>query len=196
MWNAAGAHLEPKFRIPSFGELEGKTLFADVRAAWNRTGLSLTVRVAGKKQTPWCRPRERKKATDCTSGSIRETPTTFIAPAATATGLRFCLPVMVRSSSSRWPRGCRSTAHGTIRSRWLRAACRCAARCKRTATRSNAHVPAAALTGFDPAEYPRLGFCYAVVDRELGWQTFNVGTEFPFEEDPSLWGSLELEPAE
>ena len=30
-------------------------MFADVRAAWNRTGLSLSVRVAGKKQTPWCR---------------------------------------------------------------------------------------------------------------------------------------------
>jgi hypothetical protein len=31
-----------------------------------------------------------------------------------------------------------------------------------------------------------------VVDRELGWQTFTVGPEFPFVEDPSLWGTLEL----
>jgi hypothetical protein len=42
-------------------------------------------------------------------------------------------------------------------------------------------------------EHPRLGFCYAVMDRELGWQTFTVGPEFPFAEDPSLWGTLELE---
>jgi hypothetical protein len=35
-----------------------------------------------------------------------------------------------------------------------------------------------------------------VVDRELGWQTFNSGNEFPFAEDPSLWGSLVLVPHE
>jgi len=55
-----------------------------------------------------------------------------------------------------------------------------------------AYIPAAALTGFDPLEHPRLGFTYAVIDRELGWQTFTMGAEFPFDEDPSLWGSLEL----
>ncbi len=55
-----------------------------------------------------------------------------------------------------------------------------------------AAIPAAALTGFDPDQYPRLGFSYAVTDRELGWQTFAVGAEFPFTSDPSLWGSLEL----
>ena len=55
------------------------------------------------------------------------------------------------------------------------------------------HIPAAALTGFDVDEHPRLGFSYAVVDRELGWQTFTVGPEFPVVEDPSLWGTLELQ---
>ena len=55
-----------------------------------------------------------------------------------------------------------------------------------------AYVPAAALTGFDPQEHPRLGFTYAVVDRELGWQTLTLGPESPIDEDPSLWGSLEL----
>ena len=33
-----------------------------------------------------------------------------------------------------------------------------------------AFIPADALTGFDPAEHPRLGFTYAVTDRELGEQ--------------------------
>ena len=31
-------------------------------------------------------------------------------------------------------------------------------------------IPATAITGYDPAEHPRLGFYYAVTDRELGWQ--------------------------
>ena len=54
------------------------------------------------------------------------------------------------------------------------------------------HIPADALTGFDPAEHPKVGFNYAIVDRELGWQTFSLGPEFPIGEDPSLWGTLEL----
>ena len=53
-------------------------------------------------------------------------------------------------------------------------------------------IPAEALTGFDPAEHPRLGFNYALTDRELGPQTLSVGSPLPFEEDPSLWPSLEL----
>jgi hypothetical protein len=55
-----------------------------------------------------------------------------------------------------------------------------------------AHIAASALTGFDPEEHSRLGFTFAVIDREHGWQTFTVGPEFPFVEDPSLWGELEL----
>jgi hypothetical protein len=55
-----------------------------------------------------------------------------------------------------------------------------------------AFVPAAALTGYSPADQPAIGFSYAVIDRELGWQTFSVGPEMPFLEDPSLWGTLEL----
>jgi hypothetical protein len=57
-----------------------------------------------------------------------------------------------------------------------------------------AFVAAEALTGFDPDENPRLGFSYAVTDREKGWQTFAVGPEYPFISDPSLWGTLELQP--
>ena len=56
-----------------------------------------------------------------------------------------------------------------------------------------AHIPTAAMTGFDPDDHLRLGFSYAVIDRELGWQTFSVGPELPFMEDPSLWGTLELQ---
>jgi hypothetical protein len=57
-------------------------------------------------------------------------------------------------------------------------------------------LSATALTGYAPAEYPSLGFSYAVMDRELGWQTFTIGPGFPFIADPSLWGNLELQPAD
>jgi hypothetical protein len=55
-----------------------------------------------------------------------------------------------------------------------------------------AFIAAAALTGFDPQEHPRLGFNYRIVDRELGEQTLSVGSPMPFQEDPSLWATLEL----
>jgi hypothetical protein len=53
-------------------------------------------------------------------------------------------------------------------------------------------LPAAALSGFDPAEHPRLGFYYVVRDRELGDQFLSVNGDFPFADDPSLWSVLEL----
>ena len=55
-----GIELEEACRLPSFGaSLESQPNFADVRAAWNETGMSFTLRVAGKKQPPWCRPDRR-----------------------------------------------------------------------------------------------------------------------------------------
>jgi hypothetical protein len=53
-------------------------------------------------------------------------------------------------------------------------------------------APASALTGFDPGQQPRLGIYYAVIDRELGWQTLALGPEFPVMDDPSLWGQAVL----
>ena len=58
--------------------------------------------------------------------------------------------------------------------------------------RLEAFLPAAALHGFDPEQHPRLGFCYAVRDAELGEQVLSVGPDFPYVEDPSLWSVLEL----
>ena len=53
-------------------------------------------------------------------------------------------------------------------------------------------LPTSAMTGFDPTEQPRIGIYYAVIDRELGWQTFSVGPEYPVMDDPSLWGEAVL----
>ena len=60
--------------------------------------------------------------------------------------------------------------------------------------RLECYIPAAAMLGFEPAEHPRLGFNYAVVDRELGEQTFSAARPLPYDEDPSLWATLELVP--
>ena len=55
-------------------------------------------------------------------------------------------------------------------------------------------VPATALTGFDHNESPRISMWLAIVDREIGWQTLSLGPEYPCEEDPTLWATVELTP--
>jgi hypothetical protein len=54
-------------------------------------------------------------------------------------------------------------------------------------------IPADCLHGYDRESNPLLGFYYAVRDAELGEQFLTVGREFPFDHDPSLWSTLELE---
>ena len=193
IWTDAGIQLQPRFRIPSFGEVEGKKLFADVRAAWNGKGLSFTLRVTGKTQTCWCRA-ERLEDSDGLNLWIDTRDTKNIHRAS-----RYChhfvflpfgdgpkqeSPIARMAPINRARDNPKTIPGGVLGVRSERLA---------DGYLLQAHVPATALTGYDPGEYPRLGFSYAVVDRELGWQTFTVGPEFPFTEDPSLWGSLELE---
>ncbi|MDO4551780.1 MAG: hypothetical protein Q4C96_11080 [Planctomycetia bacterium] len=49
-----------------------------------------------------------------------------------------------------------------------------------------------ALTGFYPEEFPRMGIAWALQDQELGEITLTAGAPFAYQEDPSLWYTLEL----
>jgi hypothetical protein len=66
---------------------------------------------------------------------------------------------------------------------------------RRDGYRLEAFLPAAALHGYDPEQNPRLGFFYAIHDLELGDQVLSVNSDFPYQEDPSLWSVLELVPS-
>ena len=192
LWTKRGPQLGEDFRLPSFGQLEGRPVFGDLRAAWNEDGLVFALRVEGKKQTPWCR-ESRLDDSDGLQLFIDTRDTHNIHRAS-----RFCHrfiflpsgggkrgeePVAKLLTINRARENPRSVDDGFLQ--------------VRSEKRVNgyllqARIPAKALTGFDPDESPRLGFSYAVVDRELGWQVYSVGPEFPFMEDPSLWGTLEL----
>ncbi len=39
LWTKRGLQLGEDFRLPSFGQLEGRPVFGDLRAAWNEGGL-------------------------------------------------------------------------------------------------------------------------------------------------------------
>lgn len=191
-WTESGVQLSKQYIIPSFGELQQRPIFADLRMAWNENGLLFTLRVAGKKKTPWCRS-SRLEDSDGLQVWIDTRDTHAIHRAG-----RFC------HRFAFLPFGGGKQQDEPVVD-WLPVArAREApqpARSKDLAIRSEQRIDgyvlegfiaAAALTGYDPQEYPRLGFTYAVIDRELGWQTLSLGPEYSFREDPSLWGTLEL----
>lgn len=192
LWPASGLKLSDAHVLPSFGELEGRSLFADLRVAWSEKGLAFTLEVVGKKQAPWCRSTRiddsdglqvwiDTRDTHDIHRASRFCHRFIFLPAGSGRGLAEPTAELVPINRAKdHPKPVVPKVLSIRSSK------------KPTGYSLQAMIPASALTGYDPSEHPRLGFSYAIVDRELGWQTLSVGPEFPFTEDPSLWGTLEL----
>ena len=192
LWSKEGAKLGAEHGLTNLAALEGRPAWADVRAGWSAAGLAFALRVVGKKQPPWCRAN-RPEDSDCLQLWIDTRDVHNVHRAGrfchrfiflpTGEGRRLDQPVALMLPINRareLPRPVDTTqlfARSEIFSDGYLLECQ---------------LPAAVLTGFDPAEYPRLGFTYAVLDRELGEQAFGVGSPMPYQEDPSLWATLEL----
>jgi hypothetical protein len=191
-WTAKGCALAEKYRLPCFAELEGRPNFADVRLAWSEKGLVLNVQVRGKQQPVWCRD-SRIEDSDGVQVWIDTRNTQNIHRAGRfchrfallpiGAGRRLDEPVAALLAINRAKESPREIDHGALSIKSTQ---------HRGGYALEAFLPATALTGYSPADQPALGFSYAVIDRELGWQTFSVGQELPFAEDPSLWGTLDL----
>lgn len=192
LWTSSGAKLDDSHRLPPLAELEGLRCWADVRVAWSEEGLALAAHVRGKRRPPRCddgRPLE--------SDHLRvwiDTRDTHNVHRAT----RFCHEFIFLPQG-----GGRQRRDPCGEQLFIHRAKENARRVPPTAlsTRSqiladgyelDVLIPGAVLTGWDPAEHPRVGFTYALRDHELGWQSFSSGDEFPYAEDPSLWATLEL----
>jgi hypothetical protein len=192
LWTPRGAGLDETFRLVALGELEGEPARADVRAAWSEAGLAFSVRVEGKRQPLWCRT-SRPEDSDGVQFWIDTRDVRNVHRAG-----RFCHSFLFLPSGG----GSRQDAPLAQ----LVAINRAKEQPRPVATEKlpvrsqiraggytlDAFLPAEVLTGFEPAEHPRLGFTYVIHDRELGQSTFGVGSPMPFEEDPSLWTTLEL----
>lgn len=192
LWSASGTKLSEQHQIPCFAQLQGARTFAELRMGWNADGLALWLEVRGKQQAPWCRPT-RVEDSDGLQVWIDTRDTHNVHRAG-----RFCHRYILMpgggGKSLNDPAAqllpinrCREMPK-IVDNRLLKVR----SEKLRDGYRLEAMIPGEALTGWDPVEHTRLGFTYAVIDRELGTQTFSVGTEFPFDEDPSLWGTLEL----
>jgi hypothetical protein len=192
LWSARGAGLPERYRLAGLAELEGRPAWADVRAAWNAAGLAFAVRVQGKKQPPSCRA-DRPEEGDGVQVWLDTRDVHNVHRAG-----RFChrfvflpagegpqreKPLAASLPIHRAKEPARPVAAGVLKVRSVIRAHGYLLEC---------YIPDEALLGFDPAEHPRLGFTYALLDREHGEQTLTVGSPMPYQEDPSLWATLEL----
>jgi len=192
LWNPADTGLEPAFRLLDLGTLEGRNAWAEIRAAWSDEGLAFAVHVRGKRQAVWCRA-SRPEDSDGLQVWIDTRDVHNVHRAGrfcqsflflpSGGGMRQEEPLAQAVPINRAREVPRPVPGGLLRAR---------ASIARDGYRLETFIPAAALAGFDAQEHPRLGFTYAVTDRELGQQTFGVGAPMPFAEDPSLWPTLEL----
>jgi hypothetical protein len=179
-------------RLPSFTALDDGRRFADVRAAWSERGLVFSVRVSGKKHPPWCR-ESRLDESDGFHVFIDTRDTKNIHRASrfchhfvflpSGGGQRLEQPVAEQVLINRARENANPVRPGMLQIQSEK---------RVDGYTIDCCVPAEALTGFDPEDYKRLGFFYAVVDRDLGEQMLAYSAEFPFQEDPSLWGTLDL----
>jgi hypothetical protein len=187
-----GRALGEAYRLPNFTPLDGGPEGPEVRAGWNESGLTLSLEVTGKRQLPWCRDN-RIEDSDGLHVWIDTRDTHNIHRAGrfchyfvflpTGGGGRLDEPVAEQLWLNRARENARAVRPGMLRAVGEK---------RRDGYFLEVRIAAAALTGFDPSEHPRLGFTYCVTDREIGLRTFNCGPEFPFRDDPSLWATMEL----
>jgi hypothetical protein len=190
---------------------ESRNRFVEWYAAWNHAtgndgGLMFTIRVTGRRTTPWCRPnrltesdrveilidtrnvRDAHRATrychrfvfmPCGTGSQMNDP--FAA----------WLPIhRAKDHPNPFPEG-RLRVAATIMAN-ISGTVENAANRENGGFVLNMMIPQSAMTGFDPVEYPAIGFAAIVFDREHGVIPFGPGTPLPLAEDPSLWATLDL----
>jgi len=192
-WSAKdGVKLDESYRLPALSQLDSERTLADVRMAWHEKGLAWWIRIEGRKQLPWCR-ESRLDDSDGLQVWVDTRATTGV-HRATRFCHRFVFLPRGGGSSAEEPAAdqllinrARENAR-PVRARELQVK----SKVKEKFYELSAFAPAETLGGYDPAGQPRLGFTYALLDREQGLQTFSVGPGLPYEEDPSCWTEAHL----
>ena len=160
--------------------------------AWHHEGLAWWVKVEDRLQLPWCR-ESRLDESDGLQVWVDTRATTNV-HRATQFCHRFAFLPRGGGRSAEEPvadqlliNRARENAR-PVRARELQVF----SKVTKSAYELSAFLPAVALGGYDPESQSKLGFTYAILDRERGLQTFSTGTGFPYEEDPSCWAELHL----
>jgi hypothetical protein len=172
--------------------LAGERRYADVRAAWSEEGLRFSIHVSGKRYPLRCRETHPDESdgvhllidtrdTHDVHRATRFCHEFIFLP--TGAGHRMEQPYAVQARINRAREDPQRAPPGSLDVRAERRSDGYLLEC---------FIGAAALTGFDPAEHPRLGFHYWIRDHELGLATWSAPPEVPHFDNPTLWGTLEL----
>jgi hypothetical protein len=186
--------LDETYRLPNLAELEDnrQSLPFELRIGWNNNGLAFSLLVWDKKQHPWCR-----------NAHIEESD-----------GIQICLNTRDVSGIHRATRFCHRLAFLPAGSGYQQndpgvfwfpihrakehpnpinlQKIKLNSSIRSDGYRLNIWVPSDVLTGYEPREHSCLGFHFVLIDREHGHRYFLAEPPFPHDQDPSLWGTLEL----
>ena len=190
------AALDETHQLPNVNRLEDADLrdklSYNFRIGWNEAGLVFSLAVSGKKQSLWCRTTQP----DESDGIQICLDTRNVKDIHRAT--RFCHRLLFMPIG-----GGRDQTHPTAF--WLPihrakehpnpidlSQVKMQSHVSATEYRLNVVLPGKILTGFDPDEYPNLGFHFVAMDREYGNSYFLVAPPLPHDQDPSLWGTLTM----
>lgn len=184
--------LGDSYALPDLGEFESQKKFADVRVGWCEDGIFIWAKVTGKKQSLWCRDTQLLES-DGIQVWIDTRDTHNVHRAS-----KFCHWFLLMPSgggekndqpvASMLKINRTKDDSPTIN----RFKLEIDAKPSKDGYLLTSFIAGKSLHGWDTNDHRSLGFNYAVVDRELGWQTLAIGPELPVSEDPSLWQSLHL----
>ncbi len=178
-----------KHLVPPLVELEGQEPVADVYWAWNEDGFYAAFDVPNKGGRPRCDPHAWWKQD----------------------GLRLCLSTREARDVKRATRFChffyllplgggpdgRLPVVGTHRMSRAKeppppvdaSLIKAVAHVRKAGYSLEVALPAACLSGWDPAEHPRIGVFYKVKDTHVGTQHLSVDDELGWNADPSTWAT-------
>ncbi len=183
--------------LPPLCELDDETPFAPVWACWNDSGLFIACAVTNKKLPLRCDPKVFWKGDNlrvcCDMRDARQN----------RRATRFCqqfyiLPTGGGPEGVDAVAGCAKIHRARDDAALFSSECGTPDRIKVASTVSpdgyalEAHIPAACLSGFDPAEHGRIGFYYMLEDRDRGQQFLTVGDDLNWHVDPSTWSTAIL----
>ncbi len=178
--------------LPSLGELDQATDFAQVKLAWNDGGIGISVEVTGRTRKPQI-PKGEQPFVD-SIGIWIDTRNTQTVHRATRFSHHFLVSPLGGGAKRDQPgvmalpvaraREEKQLPDTSVVKLW--------AEIRDTGYLLEAWFPQSVFVGFDPESQGQIGFHYMIRDAELGDQTLAVGQEFPYESDPSLWQTVEL----
>jgi len=180
-------------RLPSLGDLDNHADFAELWACWNERGLAIACSVSRKRQRLRCDPKRYWEGDNlrlCTD--MRDTRNIRRAT-------RFCQQFYFLPTGG--GRRKKEAVAGVGRLQRAREEApsvpaghiEVASRLTTGGYQLEAIIPASCLSGFDPAEHPRIGFYYLVEDGDHGQQFLTVGDDLSWNVDPSTWATARLE---